>query len=450
MAPNYSDLSSSKPHFQSYQETLDYLYARLPMFTRIGEAALKADLTNTFELCARIDNPQNKFKSIHIAGTNGKGSTSHMLAAILQTAGYKTGLYTSPHLKDFRERIRIDGEMIPEQEVVKFVNSQRENIEEIDPSFFEVTVAMAFQYFAEQEVDIVVVEVGLGGRLDSTNIITPLVSVITNIGFDHINILGDTLPQIASEKAGIIKQGVPVVIGEKHPETIQTFVQKAEQTRSPLVIASDQWIIERCVYQTDNNILKLDISNIARENTLEDHYENLELDLTGSYQLKNVATVLSSVDELRKAGFNISVDQVKASLKKVKQLTGLQGRWQILSQKPLIICDTGHNEDGIQEVLKNIGLQRFQKLHMVIGMVKDKDIAKILAILPAQATYYFCNPDMPRAKPAEELKKEARSFGLTGGHYDSVSHAFQAARRNAADGDMIFVGGSTFVVAEVV
>ncbi len=448
MAAN-SNPPPANPPFQTYQETLDYLYARLPMFTRIGAAALKADLTNTLELCARIGNPQNKFKSIHIAGTNGKGSTSHMLAAILQTAGYKTGLYTSPHLKDFRERIRINGEMIPEDNVTEFVNSQRDNIEEIDPSFFEVTVAMAFEHFALQEIDIAVVEVGLGGRLDSTNIITPLVSVITNIGFDHVNILGSTLPQIASEKAGIIKPKIPVVIGEKHPETIQTFVQKAEQMRSPLVIASDRWLIKRAGSQTDNNFLILKVRNIAPESALETEYEKLELDLTGSYQLKNVATVLSSVEELKKAGFNISVEQVKTALKQVKRFTGLQGRWQILNQKPLTICDTGHNEDGIREVLKNIELQSFEKLHMVIGMVKDKDIAKILALLPRQATYYFCSPDMPRAKPAEELKEEAHIFGLTGDSYESVVLAMQAAEKNASEDDLIFVGGSTFVVAEI-
>lgn len=449
MAAN-SNRSVASPPFKTYRETLDYLYARLPMFTRIGAAALKADLTNTIKLCSRIDNPQNKFKSIHIAGTNGKGSTSHMIASILQTAGYKTGLYTSPHLKDFRERIRINGEMIPEDEVIQFVNNQRESIEDIDPSFFEVTVALAFQHFALHEVDIAVVEVGLGGRLDSTNIITPLVSVITNIGFDHVNILGETLPQIASEKAGIIKPGVPVVIGEKHPETIQTFIQKAEQMRSPLVIASDHWLIKRTDAQTHNDLLKLDVRYVAPESSSYAPYESLELDLTGSYQLKNVATVLSSVDELKKAGFDISAEQVKAALKKVKQLTGLQGRWQILKQKPLTICDTGHNEDGIREVLKNIRLQPFKSLHMVIGMVKDKDIAKILALLPKEASYYFCAPDMPRAKLASELKEEAHKFGLIGNEYESVKSALQAAEKNASEDDLIFVGGSTFVVAEVV
>lgn len=446
-----SNFDSSQPvlPFKTYKETLNYLYARLPMFTRIGEAALKPDLTNTVELCKRLNNPHKLFKSIHIAGTNGKGSTSHMLAAILQIAGYKTGLYTSPHLKDFRERIRLNGEMIPEEIVVDFVNKQRINIEEIDPSFFEVTVALAFQYFAQKEVEIAVIEVGLGGRLDSTNIISPMVSVITNIGYDHMNILGNTLAQIASEKAGIIKPGVPVVVGERHSETIQNFVGKAKETNSQIIFACDKWTITRSVLQPSNEVLKVHVeTNIAGSS--EKVFTGLDLDLTGSYQLKNLATVLSSVSELRKAGFIISNDHVKTALKQVKKLTGLQGRWQIIKQKPLIICDTGHNEDGIREVLKNIDNYPHTNLHMVIGMVKDKDISKILALLPQKATYYFCSPDIPRAKPAVELKEEASLFGLTGSSYENVAQAFQSAEQNASEDDLIFVGGSTFVVAEVV
>ncbi len=447
-ASNFNSSHTLVP-FRTYKDTLEYLYARLPMFTRIGAAALKADLTNTIELCARIDNPQNKFKSIHIAGTNGKGSTSHMLAAILQTAGYKTGLYTSPHLKDFRERVRLNGDMIPQDNVVDFVNSQRRNIEEIDPSFFEVTVALAFQYFAQQKVDIAVIEVGLGGRLDSTNIITPIVSVITNIGFDHMNILGNTLAQIASEKAGIIKPGVPVIVGEKHPETIPTFIEKAKETRSAIAFASDEWEVIKADHQDDNKLLKLEVKKRSPMLS-EDLSAELDLDLTGSYQLKNLATVLSSVNELRKAGFLISKNDVRSALKQVTYLTGLQGRWQILKQKPLVICDTGHNEDGIREVLKNINAQQYNKLHMVIGMVKDKEISTILRLFPKNATYYFCSPDMPRAKPAEELKEEAIILGLTGNSYESVSLALAAAEKNASEDDLIFVGGSTFVVAEVV
>ncbi|MEJ7778369.1 MAG: folylpolyglutamate synthase/dihydrofolate synthase family protein [Daejeonella sp.] len=444
-------ISPSDPIYEnlpSYRETLDYLYSRLPMFTRIGPAALKPDLKNTLRLCEHLDNPQYKFKSIHVAGTNGKGSTSHMLAAILQTAGYKTGLYTSPHLKDFRERIRVNGKMIAKVEVVNFVNQQRKNIEEIDPSFFEVTVAMAFQYFVQQKVDIAVIEVGLGGRLDSTNVITPLFSVITNIGFDHVNILGNTLQQIAYEKAGIIKPEVPVVIGEKHPETNETFLKKAKETQSDLFFACDEWAIKRSTVQENNELLKLEVKGTSTKLS-ETKELNLELDLTGSYQLKNLATVLSSVSQLRKSGFNISDDHVRSALKQVKNLTGLQGRWQILKHKPLVICDTGHNEDGIREVLKNINLQQFYKLHMVIGMVKDKDISKILSLFPKDAAYYFCHPDIPRAKPAQELQDEARLFGLYGNNYKSVSKAVTAAELNASDDDLIFIGGSTFVVAEI-
>ncbi len=418
------------------------------MFTRVGPAALKPDLTNTIKLCSQVDNPQSKFKSIHIAGTNGKGSTSHMLAAILQTAGYKTGLYTSPHLKDFRERIRLNGKMIPKGVVVDFVNNLRTNIEEIDPSFFEVTVALAFHYFAQEQVDIAVVEVGLGGRLDSTNIITPLVSVITNIGLDHVDILGNTLAQIASEKAGIIKPGIPVVVGEKHTETTETFLKKANDTHSDLFFACDEWVITASTVQENNELLLLDAKETSPKLSKEKKLD-LELDLTGSYQLKNLATVLSSVSQLRKSGFIISDDHVKSGLKQVKILTGLQGRWQILKQNPLVICDTGHNEDGMREVMKNIDAQKYNKLHMIIGVVKDKDISKILALLPGKATYYFCSPDIPRAKPALELKEEASLLGLTGNSYESVALALFAAEKNASKDDLIFVGGSTFVVAEV-
>lgn len=448
MAASKSKSSQPISPFTTFKDTLDYLYARLPMFTRIGAAALKADLTNTIELCRRIDNPHNKFKSIHIAGTNGKGSTSHMLAAILQTAGYKTGLYTSPHLKDFRERIRLNGKMIPQDEVVDFINEQRSNIEEIDPSFFEVTVALAFDYFAQEEVDIAVIEVGLGGRLDSTNIITPLVSVVTNIGYDHVDILGNTLSKIASEKAGIIKPGVPVVVGEQHPETIATFAEKSKEMNSELIYACDEWKISKSSQQDFKNFLTLEIEK-SPTNKSPSKLSALSLDLTGSYQLKNLATVLSSVSELQEAGFNISDAHVETALKSVKKLTGLQGRWQILDENPLVVCDTGHNEDGIIEVLKNINDQQYSNLHMVIGMVKDKEIGAILKLLPKNATYYFCSPEMPRAKPAQELKEEASAFDLPGDSYESVSVALEAAKKNASENDLIFVGGSTFVVAEV-
>lgn len=434
----------------SYQETLEYLYARLPMFTRVGDAALKADLTNTLALCRHIGNPQHKFKTIHIAGTNGKGSSSHMLAAILQTAGYKTGLYTSPHLRDFRERIRVNGQMIPENNVIDFVESQKQLIEEIEPSFFEVTVAMAFQHFEREKVDIAVIEVGLGGRLDSTNIITPLLSLITNIGFDHVNILGDTLPKIASEKAGIIKPGVPVVIGERHPETMQVFIDKAIETHSELTFAADEWNISAAKGISSTDLLEVEVQSVQHDDNQPPHYKSLALDLTGSYQVKNVAGVLSAIEKLRQLGFNISDEHVKIALTKVKSLTGLMGRWQILKRNPLVVCDTGHNEDGIKEVLKNIRLQIFEKLHMVIGMVRDKDISKILGLLPPDATYYFCSPDIPRAKPVDELLQEASQAGLKGTAFNSVAEALYAAESKASEADLIFVGGSTFVVAEIV
>lgn len=449
MPEHTPDILPEPKGFHSFQETLDYLYARLPMFTRIGAAALKADLSNTLELCEHLDNPQHKFKSIHVAGTNGKGSTSHMLAAILQTAGYKTGLYTSPHLKDFRERIRINGKMIPEAEVVEFVNNQRKNIEEIDPSFFEVTVAMAFQYFAQQNVDIAVIEVGLGGRLDSTNIINPIISVITNIGLDHVDILGDTLPQIAYEKAGIIKPNVSVVMGEKHPHTFKTFLEKAKQCNSELVFASEQWQVKRSDKASDSSCMTLEVKSNTPLVHSEFNFENVELDLTGLYQLKNLATVLSSVIQLKKAGFVISEGHVKSALKQVKNLTGLMGRWQIMKNKPLIICDIAHNEDGIREILKNIEVESFDKLHMVIGMVKDKDSNKVLSILPKNASYYFCNPNIPRAKPAEELRAEALKHSLKGNSFETVAAALKEAEKRAGENDLIFVGGSTFVVAEI-
>lgn len=426
----------------NYKETIDYLYSRLPMFTRVGSVAFKKDLHNTLVMCDNLDNPQNKFKTIHVGGTNGKGSTSHMLAAIFQQAGYKTGLYTSPHLKDFRERIRINGEMVPEAFVTDFINQQRSIIEEISPSFFEVTVAMAFSYFAAQKVDLAIIEVGLGGRLDSTNIITPELSVITNISPDHTNILGNTLTEIAAEKAGIIKPGIPVVIGETQQETKQVFIKKARETNSDLVFA-DQL---------------LHIANTAREHEYlrtsvykgpQVIYKDLELDLSGFYQLKNVLPVLQAIAILKEKGYKITDDNVYTALKRVKAITGLQGRWQKLSEHPLIICDTGHNIAGISEVMLNINTTDYRQLHMVIGMVKDKDINGVLALLPINATYYFCQPQLERALPVAELAAAAQSHALHGEAFGTVDQAVQAAKNNAAPDDLIFIGGSTFVVAEV-
>lgn len=433
----------------NYAETLNYLYNQLPVFTRVGSSAFKKDLTNTLALCDRLGNPQHQFKSIHVGGTNGKGSTSHMLAAILQTAGYKTGLYTSPHLRDFRERIRINGEMISEQEVIEFTGQHRADFEEIEPSFFEMTVAMAFDAFACARVDIAVVEVGLGGRLDSTNIITPLLSVITNIGWDHMNLLGNTLPEIAGEKAGIIKPHVPVIIGEYQPEVAEVFEQKATEQEAPLLFASEAWQVtsqgKRQSAQTGTEQLDLEAASTDGFK----HYQ-LQLDLTGSYQLKNIKTVLSAVEELRRQGLHITDEHIATALKQVQRLTGLQGRWQTLSQHPLTICDTGHNPEGIAEVVKNINGISYQHLHMVIGMVNDKDLNKVLQLMPVNATYYFCKPDLPRGLEAHLLQEQATQFNLQGEVYPSVADALMAARQQAKDGDLVFVGGSTFVVAEVV
>ncbi len=427
----------------TYTQTLEYLYAQLPMFTRVGESAYRKDLHNTLQLCAAIDNPQHKFKTIHVAGTNGKGSVSHSLAAILQTAGYKTGLYTSPHLKDFRERIRINGKIIPKRNVVEFVVKNEHLFNTLSPSFFEVTVAMAFQYFATEDVDIAVIEVGLGGRLDSTNIINPLLSIITNIGFDHVNILGNTLPKIAFEKAGIIKHKTPVVIGEFNPLTKPVFLAKAEEQNAPITFAGHQ--VELISDKMEGNYRALEINELSNLNNVK-----LKLDLTGTYQIKNIVTVLSAVSQLKKQGLDISHENIYTALKKVKKLTGLNGRWQTLQKKPLVICDTGHNEDGIKEVLKNIQTIKYNNLHIVLGMVNDKEITKILALLPKNATYYFCAPNLIRAKPAQQLQTEAEEFDLVGDFYFSVKDAFLAAKTNASNNDFIFVGGSTFVVAEVI
>ncbi|GGB07495.1 bifunctional folylpolyglutamate synthase/dihydrofolate synthase [Mucilaginibacter rubeus] len=435
----------------NYEQTLQYLYTQLPMFTRDGASAFKKDLTNTLELCRRLDNPQHKFRSVHVGGTNGKGSTSHMLAAILQTAGYKTGLYTSPHLKDFRERIRINGQMISEQTVVDFVEDHRADFDEIAPSFFEMTVALAFDVFAKEKVDIAVIEVGLGGRLDSTNVITPLLSVITNIGWDHMNMLGDTLQLIAGEKAGIIKPGIPVIIGEQQSELSNVFIDKATQTNSSIRFSSEQWVVEKVKGERqkakgDAELLELRIQS----KDFEFKGYDLALDLPGTYQLKNVKTVLSAVDGLREQGFVITGEHLKTALRQVKNLTGLHGRWETLSKNPLTICDTGHNPDGIEEVLKNIASVKYNHLHMVIGMVNDKDTGKVLSLLPKDATYYFCKPDIPRGLDAESMKAQAGAHGLIGEAYLSVKEALLSAQKNAANDDLVFVGGSTFVVAEVV
>ena len=438
----------------NYHQTLNYLYSQLPMFTRDGASAFKKDLDNTLELCRRLDDPHREFKSVHIGGTNGKGSTSHMLAAVLQAAGYKTGLYTSPHLKDFRERIRINGTMISEAYVVEFVAKHQADFEEIRPSFFEMTVAMAFDVFAREKVDIAIIEVGLGGRLDSTNVISPLLSVITNIGWDHMNMLGNTLQLIAGEKAGIIKPHTPVIIGEYQPEVSQVFIDKAQSVEAPISFASEEWSLEvKGERQKVKGFGGLEI-RVGDSGPLppgsELRTQDLYLDLTGTYQLKNVKTVLSAVAALKRQGFTIADEHLAMALRQVGKLTGLRGRWEVLDQNPLIICDTGHNPEGIAEVLKNIKRIDYDALHFVMGVVNDKDLTKILAMLPKEATYYFSRPDIPRGLDAENLKKQAADFGLIGEAYPSVNAALKTARKAAGKDDLVFVGGSTFVVAEII
>lgn len=412
------------------------------MFTRVGASAFKKDLTNTIILCEALGNPHNKFKSIHVAGTNGKGSTSHMLASILQAQGFKTGLYTSPHLKDFRERIRINGKMISKAEVKSFVETNKKLIYEIEPSFFEATVAMAFEHFAKHQVDIAVIEVGLGGRLDSTNIITPEISVITNISLDHTNMLGNTLQEIAGEKAGIIKKGVPVVIGETQPESKPVFLEKAKAVNASIFFADDSLDVRDISIK--NNILKL---SLYEGDELK--YANLKSDLTGLYQPKNITTVIKALETLsQQTETKIVKHAIYEGLKQVKKLTGLQGRWQTLSKNPLVICDTGHNEAGITEVVKNIEQTPYHKLHIVFGMVKDKDITKVFSLMPKHADYYFCKPDIERGLDANELLEQGSAFGLSGTAYHSVLEAKNAAIEKALENDLIFIGGSTFVVAE--
>lgn len=430
----------------TYRQTLDYLYSRLPMFQRVGAAAYKADLSNTLAICEALHHPEQKFKSIHIAGTNGKGSTSHLLAAVLQAAGYKTGLYTSPHLKDFRERIRINGRMIPRTRVVAFVQESKAVFEQIEPSFFEWTVGLAFDYFAREKVDIAVIETGLGGRLDSTNVIKPLASVITNISWDHANLLGDTLQKIAGEKAGIIKPGIPVIIGETQPEVKAVFEQKVRHEQSPLMFADAVYKL-RNVRQTRRQPVQLVCDVVhARKTVLKE----LRCRLPGLYQQKNMATVLAALDSLRAQGFRISDAAVRKGFAKVTELTGLQGRWHIIGTKPLTVADTGHNEAGIKEVLRQIKATPHRELHIVFGMVNDKDVSKVLTLLPKKATYYFCAAKLPRALPADELQNTATAFGLQGRTYKSVKQAVSAARKSAAANDLVYVGGSTFVVAEAI
>ncbi|HCC95374.1 MAG TPA: tetrahydrofolate synthase [Flavobacteriaceae bacterium] len=405
---------------RTYQETIDWLFTNLPMFQRVGASAMKADLTNITALCEYLGNPQTKFKTVHIAGTNGKGSTSHMLASIFQEAGYKTGLTTSPHLKDFRERIRVNGVMADEEFVIDFVNKHEQKIIDQKASFFEIAIAMAFEYFAQQKVDIAIIETGLGGRLDSTNIILPELSVITNIGLDHTQFLGDTLDKIAFEKAGIIKPNTAVVIGETTAETKPVFEQVAKDRNAEIIFAEEK------------------------------HFQDLPSDLKGSYQIKNKRTVLTAIEQLQKQGWTISPENITNGLLNVVKNTNLRGRWDILGQHPLIVADTAHNPHGLAEVSKQINEQAYNQLHLVLGFVNDKDVLSILNFFPKKATYYFCQPDVPRKYDIDDLYKII-PVDITDKHFfDTVEKALIAAKSNATENDMIYVGGSTFIVAEVI
>ncbi|UTD15163.1 bifunctional folylpolyglutamate synthase/dihydrofolate synthase [Tenacibaculum mesophilum] len=400
----------------TYQQVLDWMFAQLPMYQRQGQTALKKDLTNIIALCDELDNPQKKFKTIHVGGTNGKGSTSHMVASILQEAGYKVGLYTSPHLKNFTERIRINGKEISRDSVVKFIEKNKIFLEKQGLSFFEMTVGMAFEEFANQKVDVAVIEVGLGGRLDSTNIIMPEVSVITNIGLDHTQFLGETLPEIAFEKAGIIKENVPVVIGERQKETENVFNTKAEECEAPIFFASDK-------------------------------KQNYTTDLLGEYQKHNVTTAVIATQQLKE--FRITEENIKKGLLNVVKNTNLKGRWQVLQEKPKVICDTAHNKEGLFYTLEQLKKENYKQLHIVLGVVSDKDLSEILPMFPEKAKYYFCKPNIPRGLPVDKLKEQASEFGLMGEMFCSVSQSLAKAKVNASKEDMIYVGGSTFVVAEI-
>lgn len=403
----------------NYQEALDFLFNALPMYQRVGKSAFKKDLTNTLRLCEALGNPQNRFKSVHVAGTNGKGSSSHMLASIMQEAGYNTGLYTSPHLKSFTERIKVNGKEIPERGVVDFVIKNKAAIEEIRPSFFEMTVAMAFDHFAREAVDVAIIEVGLGGRLDSTNVITPEIALITNIGLDHTDMLGDTLEAITFEKAGIIKPHVPVVIGETHVETVDVFTRIAAERKAPLSFAD------------------------------QENQDRYSLDLKGNYQQKNLAGVLETVRKLSEAGWHITDLALKKGLSAVISNTGLKGRWQQLSEKPLTICDTGHNKEGIQLLVDQMKTLTYDQLYLVMGFVNDKNVGEVLKLLPAEANFIFCEASVPRAMKLADLKRHTVSMAIEAEYIADVNEALATARTRAEENDLIFVGGSTFVVAEL-
>ncbi|HAA10321.1 MAG TPA: dihydrofolate synthase [Cytophagales bacterium] len=423
----------------TYAETLGYLYQQMPNFQRQGAVALKEfSLSTTEQLMAALGNPETQFKSVHVAGTNGKGSSCHLIAAVLQAAGYRVGLYTSPHLKSFTERIRINGEEISQASVVDFVERSRPAIEELKPSFFEVTVAMAFDHFASQKVDIAIVEVGMGGRLDSTNVITPLVSLITQIGLDHQQWLGETLPKIAREKAGIMKHGIPTIVSQYQADVIEVFVKVGEEVSSPLMVAPAQWL----VYRTPAGKF-----TIYRHGEM--YLQEICLGLHGHYQQENLPGVLAVLEQLEAEDFWIGQEHVVQGFAEVVALTGLKGRWQILGEEPLTVADTGHNEPGLRAVLSQIQATPHRQLHWVWGMVGDKDAQSILSLLPRDANYYFCAPKIPRAMEVGALGALAKSLGLEGVSLSTVNEALTQARAQAAPDDLIMIGGSTFVVAEL-
>ncbi len=434
----------------SYKDTLDYLYTRLPMFSRIGAAAIKKDLHNTIAICNFLGNPQHKFKTIHVAGTNGKGSTSHMLAAIFQEAGYKTGLYTSPHLYDFRERIKINGVMCTQDFVVSFTNKMKNFIEEVEPSFFEITVGMAFEYFATEKVDIAIIETGLGGRLDSTNIINPELSIITNIGWDHMALLGNSLEEIAAEKAGIIKAGVPVVISETIPESKPIFSATANALDAPIYFAED--LLELKAFQNNWQTALFEFQQPyihLLDAPLFSKSFTVECDLPGKYQYKNLKGVLVAVQLLAGMGWKLKSSKILKALLNIKQNTGLMGRWECISQNPRIVLDVAHNEHGIHALLEQLETISYQTLHIVTGMVKDKDIDAVLKLLPTNAKYYYTQSHIPRALVANELAVKGNAMGLKGDYFEHVNIALDTAKRNANQQDLILVIGSVFLVAEV-
>lgn len=425
----------------TYAATVDYLYHKLPLFSRLGSAALKKDLTNTIALCEALGNPHKNFKCIHVAGTNGKGSVSHALAALFQTAGYKTGLYTSPHLYDFRERIKLNGEMVPQEFVVRFVEEIKPLIEKLQPSFFEITVAMAFLFFAEQHVDIAIIEVGIGGRLDSTNIITPELSVITNIGLDHTNILGNSVEEIAFEKAGIIKENIPVVIGETVPATKPVFEKIAIERKAPLYFA-EEYLTEDG-FEMNAGFLQINYKQKTGEALF------VETDLTGIYQVKNLRTVLTAVHILKSLGWKLADEKILSALQHVKQSTGLMGRWDVIHQQPMVVLEVAHNKDGMEQMLLHLQKLSFHQLHIIVGTVKDKDVEQILKLLPVSAGYYFTHAHIPRALPANELQDKGSKLQLFGEVYEDVNTALQDALQKAAKEDLIIICGSIFLVAEV-